>query len=193
MYMSIIREFIGRGDSMLQWRSIVPLFGGIALLGLAVAVTSASESPKDNAAPRADITLPADYRDWSVIAVAREEGKIDDVRAILGNDIAFRAARAGTLPYPDGSVIVRLAWSFDPLAESAQAFGQAQSFTSGHPKNGVQLMIKDAVRYGGSGGWGFAQFDDGNGRLSSEAVQRTCLACHAIVEDRDFVFNRYAK
>ena len=121
--------------------------------------------------------------------MAREEGNLDDLRAILGNDTAVKAAREGTLPFPDGTIIARLAWSHHPLEESAKAFGRAQSFVAGRPKNGVQFMVKDSRRYAATGGWGFAHFDDG--RPASETVHNTCFACHAIVSDRDLVFNRY--
>ncbi|KAA2235680.1 cytochrome P460 [Salinarimonas soli] len=173
-------------------RHLAVLPVGLAVLaGLAIASVSASERAQDDTTPRAAMTLPAEYRDWSLIAVAREEGKLDDVRAILGNAAAIQAARTGTLPYPDGSIIVRLAWSFDRLPESEQAFGQLQSFTSGHPKNGVQVMVKDTVRFAESEGWGYAQFNEG--RIANEAVNGTCLPCHQIVKNRDFVFNRYAR
>jgi hypothetical protein len=84
--------------------------------------------------------------------VAHEEGSLNDLRAILGNDVAIKAAREGTLPYPDGTIIARLAWSYDPLAE--KALGRHQSFVAGPPKNGVQFMIKDSTKYGSTGGRG---------------------------------------
>jgi cytochrome P460 len=43
-----------------------------------------------------------------------EEGSLNDLRAILGNDIAIKASREGKLPFPDGTIIARLAWSYDP-------------------------------------------------------------------------------
>jgi hypothetical protein len=125
-----------------------------------------------------------------LIAVAHEEGNLNDLRAILGNDIAIAASREGKLPYPDGTIIARLAWRYDPLAESEKAFGHLQSFVAGPPKNGVQFLVKDSRKYASTDGWGFAQFDDG--KPASEAVQNTCFSCHQIVKSRDFVFNRYA-
>src|SRR5262245_14312648 len=46
--------------------------------------------------------IPPGYRDWRLISVAREEGSLDDIRAILGNDIAVKAYREGTLPFAEG-------------------------------------------------------------------------------------------
>ena len=37
--------------------------------------------------------IPPGYRDWKLISVAHEEGKLNDIRAILGNDIAVKAYR----------------------------------------------------------------------------------------------------
>jgi hypothetical protein len=55
--------------------------------------------------------IPTGYRDWTLISVAHEAGSLDDLRAILGNDVAVKANREGKLPFPDGAVIARLAWS----------------------------------------------------------------------------------
>jgi hypothetical protein len=161
-----------------------------AMTGMVTDMNPASGQGDGEAAPVFGVKIPPGYRDWRLISVAHEEGKLNDLRAILGNDIAVKAAREGNLPYPDGTIIARLAWSYDPLEESAKAFGSPQSFVAGSPKNGVQFMVKDSAKYASTGGWGFAHFD--NGQPASEAVQNTCFACHAIVEARDFVFNRYA-
>jgi hypothetical protein len=70
-----------------------------------------------------------------------------------------------------------------------RVFGRPQSHVAGHPKNGVQFMVKDQARYAATGAWGFAQFDDGK---PSTAGPAACFACHTLVRDRDLVFNRYA-
>jgi len=150
----------------------------------------ASGQPDGDAAPIFGIKIPAGYRDWRLISVAHEEGTLNDLRAILGNDIAIKAYREGLLPFPDGAIIARIAWDYVPLAESAQAFGQPQSFVAGPPKNGVQFMVKDSKKYASTGGWGFAHFNDG--KPADEAVHKTCLPCHEVAKARDLVFNRYA-
>src|ERR1700677_969261 len=94
--------------------------------------------------------IPPEYRDWRLISVAHEEGSLNDIRAILGNDVAIKASREATLPYPDGAVIARLAWSYDPLPESSKAFGRLQSFVAGTPTN-LQFMVKDSSKYAWSG------------------------------------------
>jgi hypothetical protein len=125
-----------------------------------------------------------------LISVAHEEGNLNDLRAILGNDVAIKAYREGKLPFPDGTIIARLAWSYVPSEENNKAFGRPQSFVPGPPTNGVQFMVKDSRKYASTGGWGFAQFNDG--KPADEAVQQTCFRCHEPAKARDFVFARYA-
>ena len=165
-------------------------------LGAGVGVLSAAlllRARPAPAAPRAELsvaTIPAGYRDWQLVSVAREEGMNDDIRAILGNDLAIATYREGRTSFPDGAVLTRIAWSFDPSEENNRAFGQRQSFVAGHPKNGVQFMIRDAKRYAATGGWGYAQFNDG--QPVGEAALKPCAPCHEAARDRGFVFTRYS-
>jgi hypothetical protein len=169
----------------------------LALLAVAigtlagVAFVVARAAGRTEAAPVAGNTLPAGHRDWRLISVAREEGDLDDIRAVLGNDAAIAAYRTDTRPFPDGTVIARLAWSYESSPENDAAFGRRQSFVAGHPKNGVQLMIKDREAYAATGGWKYAQFDGGKPLLDAAVLQR-CFECHVAVESRDYVFTRYA-
>jgi hypothetical protein len=173
----------------MRWMVCV-LVAGVALAGVVASMAPTSGQADGEAAPIFGVTIPPGYRDWRVISVAHEAGNLNDLRAILGNDVAIKASREGTLPYPDGTIIARLAWSYDPLEESEQAFGRRQSFVAGPPKNGVQFMVKDARKYAATGGWGFAQFNDG--KPADEAVHNTCFPCHGAAKARDFVFARYA-
>jgi hypothetical protein len=134
--------------------------------------------------------IPPGYRDWKLISVAHEAGKLNDIRAILGNDIAVNAYRAGALPFPEGSIIARVAWSYVPSDENNKIFGRNQSFVAGLPTNGVQFMVKDSKKYASTGGWGYAHFNDG--KPATEAFMQSCFPCHQAIQSRDFVFARYA-
>jgi hypothetical protein len=158
--------------------------------GLAAFVTPASGQADGEAAPIFGVTLPPGYRDWRLISVAHEEGDLNDLRAILGNGVAIKAYREGTLPFPDGTIIARLAWDYVPSEENNKAFGRIQSFVAGAPKNGVQFMVKDSRKYASTGGWGFAQFNDG--KPAEKAMHETCYPCHEPAKARDFIFTRYA-
>ena len=160
------------------------------LVGVVASVATALAQANREAAPIFVTTIPSGYRDWRLISVAREEGTLDDIRAVLGNDVAITAYREGKRPVPEGSIIARLAWSLDPSEENNKTFGRHQSFVAGAPKNGVQFMVKDSRKYASTGGWGYGQFDDG--KPADEAVMKTCFPCHQAIKARDFVFTRYA-
>lgn len=152
---------------------------------------AASVDAQDERPPASEPELPEGYRDWKLISVAREEGSLDDIRAILGNDLAIAAYREAAPEFPDGAIIARLAWSYDASPENDEVFGWPQSFVAGPPKNGVQLMVKDSQKYAETGGWDFQHFDDG--KLASEKVHASCFSCHDTPHARDFVFTRYAR
>jgi len=168
--------------------ALVPLAGITASLP-ACRVEESRPAGRD-AAPIYGVTLPRGYRDWPLVTVAREQGKLDDIRAVLGNDAALRAIRQGTRPYPDGTVLARVAWSYVSSPDDDRVLGDSVSHVAGAPKNGVQIMVKDSRKYPSSGGWGFAQFDDG--KPAAESVQASCVGCHSAAKARDFVFSRYA-
>jgi hypothetical protein len=171
-------------------RAIVYLSATVlALTGLVVCMARASEHVDGEAAPIFGIRIPAGYRDWRVISVAHEAGNNNDLRAVLGNDVAIKAYREGKLPFPDGAIIARLAWGYVPSAENNKVFGREQSFVAGPPIN-VQFMVKDSKKYAATGGWGFAQFKEG--KPAEEALHKTCFPCHEPGKARDFVFTHYA-
>ena len=171
-------------------RIVFVLVAVVALAGVVAHMVPASGQADKEAAPIFVTKIPPGYRDWRLISVAREEGSLNDIRAILGNDVAIKAYREGKLPFPDGTIIARLAWSYNASEENNKIFGQPQSFVAGSPKNGVQFMVKDSRKYASTGGWGFAQFDDG--KPADEAVLKTCFPCHQAIKARDLVFTRYA-
>jgi hypothetical protein len=163
----------------------------LALVSCAVAFTAnASGHAEKEAPPVFPGKIPEGYRGWPLVSVAREEGKLDDIRAILGNAVSIRAFKQGKLPFPNGSIVVRIAWSYDASEENNKAFGHPQSFVAGHPKNGVQFMVKDSKKYASTGGWGYAQFDEG--KLADQSVLNNCFPCHQAMKARDYVFTRYA-
>ncbi|GJD49441.1 hypothetical protein OPKNFCMD_2171 [Methylobacterium crusticola] len=138
-----------------------------------------------SASPLFGVTIPDGYRAWPLVAPSLEGEPLNELRAIVGNDLAVRASESGTLPFPDGAVLVKLAWRHVPSPDFEAATIPGRSTT-------VQVMVKDARRFPETGGWGFGRFVDGV--AVDEAQHRTCFACHeARVKDRDFVFTRYAR
>jgi Cytochrome P460 len=161
----------------------------VAMSGAVAYMAHAAEQAGGNATPMFGIKIPAGYRDWKVISVAHEAGNNNDLRAVLGNDLAIKAYREQKLPFPDGAIIARLAWSYVPSEENNKVFGRPQSFVAGPPIN-VQFMVKDSKKYASTAGWGFAQFKDGV--PVDDAALAPCFACHVPVKSRDYVYTQYA-
>jgi len=77
--------------------------------------------------------LPAAYRDWRLISVAREEADLDDIRAVLGNDAAVAAYRQSTRPFREGTIIARLTWSYD-ASEEIKPSATSDRSSPAHPR-----------------------------------------------------------
>jgi hypothetical protein len=136
-----------------------------------------------NVSPLYGLELPVGYRHWELVSVSYE-APFDEFRGIVANPTAMAAYRAGALPFPDGSVIVKLAWKRVASNEFDGAFVTGAATT-------VQVMLKDSKKFEASGGWGFGRFI--KEIPTDEAQHRTCFGCHqANVKDHDFVFTRLA-
>jgi hypothetical protein len=185
-------------------RRIVFALVGSGLFAGAVAITTPVSGQSDGeAAPIYGIKLPQGYRDWHLISVKQLTGKqlsggggnLKQLRAELGNDVATKAFRDGTLPFPDGAIIAALHWNEDSSDFDNQALAAGfpdlglKSTFAGSAVN-VQFMVKDSKKYAASGGWGFADFT--NGKPGNEALHATCFPCHQPGKIRDYVFTRYA-
>ncbi|RDZ27289.1 cytochrome P460 family protein [Lysobacter silvisoli] len=156
----------------------------LVLAVLACRYDGRSDERPGPVAPIYGVGLPEGYPEWPLVAPAQEAAPLDELRAVVANEVAIRAYRQGVRPFPDGSVLVKRAWKHLPSPDFAPASIPGQATT-------VQVMVKDARRYAATGGWGYARFIDGR---PADAVQhRTCHACHASrVRDRDYVFTRLA-
>jgi hypothetical protein len=174
----------------------------VALCTLSVTgPTAAQDRPRadavvngSNASPIYGITIPPGYRDWKMIAVDElVVGKLDQLRAQLGNEIAIEAFKDGKLPFPDGAIIAALHWDRVPSEDNNKVldgpFPGAQSFVVGSAAN-VQFMVKDSKKYAATGGWGFADFKDG--KPGDEALHQACFPCHQPAKAHDYVFARFA-
>ena len=162
------------------------------LAGAAVfTITTSRHAAAQEAAPIFVKTIPAGYRDWKVVSVAHEAGELNDIRAVLGNDIAIKAYRAGKLSFPEGAIVGRIAWSYTSSKENNKTFGREQSFVVGSPTNAyLQFMVKDSKKYAATGGWGYSSFDQA-GKPTDEAAMKTCFPCHQAIKDRDYIFTKY--
>jgi hypothetical protein len=136
--------------------------------------------------------IPPGYRDWKVVSVAHEAGDLNDIRAVLGNDIAIKAYREDKLPFPEGAIVGRIAWSYVASEENNKTFGRDQSFVAGSPTDFyLQFMVKDSKKYAATGGWGYSSFNK-NGKPADVGSMQSCYPCHQLIKSRDFIFTRYA-
>jgi len=119
--------------------------------GAVASFCAATQSAPENASPIYGVTIPEGYRDWKFIAPAQEAPPLDELRSVLGNDIAVDAYKKGTLPFPDGSILVKLAYKRKQSTEFAPATVPGAATT-------VQVMVKDSKKYPDSHGWGFGRF-----------------------------------
>src|ERR1700744_5557489 len=101
--------------------------------GVSVFIARASGRGEGEATPIFGIKIYPGYRDWRLVSVAHEEGSLNDIRAILGNDAAIVSDRKDKLPFPDGAVISRIAWKYVPSEENNKVCGRDQSFVAGPP------------------------------------------------------------
>jgi hypothetical protein len=170
----------------------------IAVAAVMASLTPASGHADQPASPIYGVTIPPGYREWKLIAVSEiAAGDKSQLRAEFGNDIAIKAFKDGTLPFPDGSIVIAQHWAKQSSPDNDKVLAMApmvagldspQSFIPGSFIN-MQIMVKDSKRYAGSGGWGFADFKEG--KPGDEALHKTCFPCHQPAKDRDYVYTRY--
>jgi len=143
------------------------------------------------AAPIFVTKIPPGYRDWKVVSVAHEEGDLKDIRAVLGNDVAIKAYRAGRLPFPEGrSLAESHGATFHPrrttraLAVNSRSSPALDGVLPPVHGQGLQEVRRD---------WrvGYSSFGK-DGKPSPESAMNTCFSCHQAVSARDFIFTRYS-
>jgi hypothetical protein len=177
------------GQRRRRVRNRLLLLGALALalaagsLGLAA---SADGDPKHvEASPIYGVTIPEGYRKWQFIAPAIEAAPLNELRAVFGNETAIDAYNKKALPFPDGTILAKLAWKQTPSPDFPPATISGAATT-------VQIMVKNSKKYAATGGWGFGRFIDG--KAVDLAQHQTCFACHAArVKERDYVFTRLAR
>jgi Cytochrome P460 len=79
----------------------------VATMAGLVAIIAATGHADEQSAPYVT-DIPHGYRDWQWISSAHEAGNLNSLGAVLGNNVAIKAFRAGKLPFPDGTIIAAL-------------------------------------------------------------------------------------
>lgn len=129
-----------------------------------------------------------DYRgfekNWRLVTV-RFRKDTQELRWTFANELAWKTLASGLIEYPPGAVFAKI----------GTVTHEDSQFPSSAVPSGArryQFMVRDAVKYKETGGWGYALFDvDGN--TFPDPVKETsmaCYACHRIVENRGQVFSQ---
>lgn len=126
-------------------------------------------------------SLPTGFEDWTPISFT-DRGDNNTLRIILGNEIAVRAARTGSIsPWPDGASFAKIAWE--------QVRGEDGLI---HPGRFVQVefMVKDARRYPQTDGWGWGRWRGAALKPygSNPDFVGECTRCHKPMRGNDFVY-----
>jgi Cytochrome P460 len=131
------------------------------------------------------------YEDWSVVSSARTD---DVLKVIVGNPTMIKAYKAGVpgngQPFPDGSMIAKLQWSFKKSTEAPFVVDVPDEFKQAF------LMEKDSKRFPKSGGWGYALFnyEHASDKFTADPSPSDCgHACHVAVKAKDYIFHPYQK
>jgi cytochrome P460 len=87
-------------------RIIFLLVPAAMVVGITAGITERTGHANQDqvAAPMFLTEKPSGFREWKFISVAHEEGNLNSFAAVLGNDVAIKAYRDKTLPFPDGNI-----------------------------------------------------------------------------------------
>lgn len=118
------------------------LFAAALLAGLVVSRTPASGQSEANSSPAEGIKLPDGYRHWEMISIAQVGPPFNDLRVKLRNDAAMKAFRDSTRPFPDGTIIARLAYQQVASEENNKVF-RAAAERKGLPPDQIEKLLPD--------------------------------------------------
>lgn len=172
--------------------NIASALGVVALLGVA-AVFAAGDDAKYSLVSPSGVAF-ADfkgYEDWAVVSSARTE---KELKVIVANPAMIKAYKSGVpgngQPFPEGSKIAKLQWTFKKSTEAPFAVDVPDAPTQAF------FIEKDSNRFPNSAGWGYAVFDHDNatGKMKVNEAKSDCgHACHTVVKGKDYIFHPYQK
>ena len=121
------------------------------------------------------------WQNWKAISTT---DRFDNgtMRVIYGNDIAINAIAENHInPWPDGSVFAKAAWKENMDNAGNISMGEFWQ---------VEFMVKDAVKYKDTKGWGWGRWRglDLQPYGKNALFVTECIRCHTPVKDNDFVF-----
>lgn len=149
----------------------------ILLLFISASTALAADSTPG---PSHGIAYPTGWQKWATISVSHRSDN-NTIRAILGNEIAVQAARAGkTNPWPNGAIIAKVVWKDTQLEDWKTATAPGEFVHA-------EFMFKDAEKYADTYNWGWARWV-GLEQTPFDKGTLICTSCHTPVRERDWVF-----
>ena len=132
------------------------------------------------------------YEDWAVVSSARTD---EVLKVIVANPTMIKAYKAGVpgngQPFPQGSKIAKLQWSFKKSTEATFAVDVPDAPTQAF------LIEKDSKRFPKTnGGWGYALFNHvaASDKFTADPSPSDCgHTCHVAVKAKDYIFHPYQK
>src|SRR5262249_53285126 len=98
------------------------------------------------------------YEDWAFISSSRTD---KELKIIVANPVMINPFKAGApgngQPFPEGSKVAKLQWTFKKSTEATFAVDVPDAPTQAF------MMEKDSRRFPKTGGWGYAVFDHVDG------------------------------
>lgn len=164
------------------------VFKSAFITALFMTLTTPSLSQGNTVSPAPNgIDLPKDYKSWQILGVSHRTDKAS-LRIILANPIAYKASTEGfTNPWPDGSMITKLAWK-----DSSHPNFAAATVPGGLTH--IEIMIRDSKKFSDTNGWGYArwlgmeQTPYGN----DASFAKECSTCHLQAKGTGYVFTKKA-
>ena len=110
------------------------------------------------------------YEDWTVVSSARTD---EVLKVIVANPTMIKAYKAGVpgngQPFPEGSKIAKLQWSFKKSTEATFVVDVPDAPTQAF------VMEKDSKRFPKTGGWGYALFNHeaATGKMTADPAPPT--------------------
>jgi len=131
------------------------------------------------------------YEAWAVVSSARTD---EVLKVIVANPTMIAAYKAGVpgngKPFPEGSKIAKLQWSFKKSTEAPFVVDVPDAPTQAF------LIEKNSKRFPATGGWGYALFnhDVAAGKMVVDPAPADCgQTCHVAVKSKDYIFHPYQK
>ena len=132
---------------------------------------------------------PADYAefwatsDWHLVTT-RYRSDNGEQRFVYANDLAYDAMKEGSMIFPDGAALGKLAFLATEDPQFPNSF-EPSNYTR------LQIQVKDSKRFKELDGWSYYIHMDSGELIPAEdkANNAACHACHTLVADKDFVFS----